>query len=83
MIKNSDTVKKYFRTGNKDETRKIVYISEYRKKLAKACGISDKLFEEKYSIPKVIELVSQKTEITKYPVAWYCLVRAYKPKVIV
>ena len=44
MIKNPDTVKKYFQTGNKDGIRKIVYISEYLKKLAKACGISDKLF---------------------------------------
>ena len=32
MIKNPDAVKKYFQTGNKDEARKIVHISEYRKK---------------------------------------------------
>ena len=83
MMENPDAVKKYFQTGNKDEARKIVHISEYRKKLVNACGISDKLLEEKYSIPEVIELVSQKIEITKYPVAWYCLVRTYKPKVIV
>ena len=83
MIENPDAVKKYFQTRDIDQVKKIIHISEYRKKLANACDISDELLEKKHLIPEIIELVSQKIEITKYPVAWYCLVRAYKPKVIV
>ena len=83
MIENPDAVKKYFQTRDKNQVGKIIRISEYRKKLANACDILDKLLEDQHLIPEIIELVSPKIEITKYPVAWYCLVRAYKPKVIV
>ena len=83
IIENPDAAKKYFQTRDIDQVKKIIHISEYRKKLANACDISDKLLEDKHLIPEIIELVSQKIEITKYPVAWYCLVRAYKPEVIV
>ena len=68
MIENLDAVKKYFQTRDKNQVGKTIRISEYRKKLANACDISDKLLEDKHLIPEIIELVSQKIEITKYPV---------------
>ncbi len=83
IIKNPDAVKKFIQTGDKHESRKLVQINENRKKMFRACELSDKLLDEKYSIPEIIELVSREIEITKYPVAWYCLVRTYKPEIIV
>ena len=65
MIENPDAVKKYFQTRDKNQVGKTIRISEYRKKLANACDISDKLLEDKHLIPEIIELVSQKIEITK------------------
>jgi predicted O-methyltransferase YrrM len=83
IVKNPDAIKKFIQTGDKDESRKLVQINEYRKKMFHACELSDKFLDEKYSIPKIIELVSKEIKITKYPIAWYCLIRTYKPKIIV
>ena len=83
VLKNPDAIKKFIQTRNKGEVRKIVQINEYRKKMFNACELSDKLLNQKHSIPEIIEFVSKDIGITKYPIAWYCLVRTYKPKIIV
>ena len=82
-LHNPGVVFKFIFTGNKDEVRKTVQIKEYRKKMSDACNMSDKLLQQNHSIPNIIETISKQIGITKYPVAWYCLVRKNKPKIIV
>lgn len=83
IIRNPQAIKKFIQTGDKDKSRKIVQINENRKKMLRACDLSDKLLNEKQSITEIIELVSKEVGITKYPIAWYCLIRKYKPEIIV
>jgi len=83
VLHNPNAVFKFIITGNKDEVRKTVQITEYRKKMSNACNASDKLLQQNYSISDIIEIVSKQVEITKYPISWYCLVRKNKPKIIV
>jgi hypothetical protein len=83
VMNNPSAIFKLIQTGNKDEVRKVVQIKEHQRKMSDACDMADKLLEEKHSIPEIIEVVSRKIGITKYPIAWYCLVRKFKPKIIV
>lgn len=83
VLNNPDAILKFIFTGDKDEVRKIVQIKEHRKKMSDACDMSDKLLQQNYSTPEIIDTVSKQVGITKYPVAWYCLVRKNKPKIIV
>ena len=51
--------------------------------MSNACKMSDNLLKQNYSIPEIIETISKEIGITKYSIAWYCLVRTNKPKMIV
>lgn len=82
-LHNPNAVFKLIFTGNMDEVKKTIQIKENRKKMSNACKMSDNLLQQNYSIPEIIEIISKEIGITKYPIAWYCLVRTNKPKIIV
>jgi len=83
ILNHPKSIMKYIQTGSKEEAKKILQINEYRKKMIKSCSLSEKLLERNISIPEIIEIVSKNTGMTKYPIAWYCLVRKYQPRIIV
>lgn len=47
------------------------------------CDFIDSLLEDNYEIERIIEMTSDKFGFIKYPIAWYALIRKYKPITIV
>lgn len=83
IIKNPDVFRIFLKSKNVYEAKLHLRKKEARKKMLTASRIIDSLLFQNKSIEHIIDTVSVQTQMTKYPIAWYCLVRKYKPSVIV
>ncbi len=83
LIRNPDAFKIFLKSKSVYETKIYLRKKEARKKMVIASKIVDSLLSRNKSIEDIIEIASSQTGMTKYPIAWYCLVRKYKPSVIV
>lgn len=83
VIRNPEVFGIFLKSKNVYEVRLHLRIKEARKKMIIASQMADSLLDAKKSIEEIVEIVSSKTRMTKYPIRWYCLVSKYKPSIIV
>ncbi len=83
LIRNPDAFKIFLKSKSVYEVKLHLRKKEARRKMIAASKISDSLLSRNESIEDIIESVSSQIGMTKYPIAWYCLVRKFKPSIIV
>lgn len=83
LIRNPDIFSILLKTRSVKNARLYLRKKEARKKMIDASHIVDLLLSKNESISNIIEIASSQTRMTRYPIAWYCLVRKYKPSIIV
>jgi len=83
IMQNPETLFIFIKSRDEESVRRYLSIKQGRKKMIQACDIIDNLLEKSYEIKEIIEIASKKTGLTKYPIAWYALVRKYKPEKII
>lgn len=83
VLGNPDSIRIFLKSKSVSEAKLHLRKLEARKKMAVATQMADSLLSQNEPIGDIIETVSSKTGMTKYPIAWYCLVRKFAPAVIV
>ena len=83
IIKNPEIFGLYIKTRNKRAVKNYVLIKETRNLMLKACDLVDELLNQNKEIKDIIDFVSSELHLTKYPIAWYALIRKFDPKIIV
>ena len=83
VVRNPETLGIFFKSKSISEVRLHLRRVEARKKMIMAASLSDSLLSQGKSMGDIIEAVSRQTGMTRYPIAWYCLVRKHTPSVIV
>jgi len=83
LLRNPEVFGIFLKSKNIYEVRLHLRIKEARGKMIIASKMADSLLDAKKPIEDIIEIVSSKTGMTKYPISWYCLIRKYKPSIIV
>jgi hypothetical protein len=57
-------------------------IKRNRQRMLEICDYVDSLLSKNYDVDKIIEMTSKQFNFIKYPIAWYALIRKYKPSII-
>lgn len=83
MFRNPDAIRVFLESKSVGEAKLHLRKIEARKKMIMASQAADSLLSQGKPIGDIVEVVSNQTGMTRYPIAWYCLVRKYAPSVIV
>ena len=83
LLSNPEIVGILARGRDKSSITQYLSIKNERNKMQKICDYIDLLLSKKNEINDIIEMTSEKFNFIKYAVAWYALIRKYKPLIIV
>jgi predicted O-methyltransferase YrrM len=66
----------------RQQIRHHLSIKRNRQRMLQICDYVDSLLSKNYDVDKIIEMTSTQFNFIKYPIAWYALIRKYKPSII-
>ncbi len=83
IFHNPEVLSIFLKSRNLNSAKLFVKIKDDRNKMLSACNLIDSSLNNNIDINSLIEIVSQKTGLPKYPLTWYALIRKYNLETIV
>lgn len=67
---------------NRQQIKHHLSIKQNRQHMLQICDYVDSLLSKNYDVDKIVEMTGKQFNFIKYPIAWYALIRKYKPSII-